>query len=34
MDEGRTRHNWERLAIGGICRGEERATVGEFAVSC
>ena len=33
LDEGRTRCDWERLAISGICRREERATVGEFAVS-
>ena len=30
LDEGGTRRDWERLAIGGVCRGEERATVDEF----
>ena len=33
LDKGRTRHDWERLAISGIRRREERAMVGEFAVS-
>ena len=34
LDKGGMRHDWESLAIGGIHRGEERATVDEFAVSC
>ena len=30
MDEGGMRRDWERLAISGVCRVEERATVDEF----